>query len=116
MAWAEKAMRRILVLASAALLCIGLAMISNHSKQQPASNTVETAATAAPPSPLPKQPTAFGINLSTIAYWSKQRAFMNLAVGGNWQSINAGWAEFDPKRIDSHGAQLRPGEGGLCRW
>ena len=103
-------MRRILVPAFAALLCIGLAMISNYSKQQPASNAVETPATAA--QPLPKQPTAFGINLSTIAYWSRQRAFMNLAAGGNWQSINAGWADFDPKRIDSNGTivSLLPGE------
>lgn len=103
-------MRRILVLALAALLCIGLAAISNYSKQQPAANAVETPATAA--RPLPKQPTAFGINLSTIAYWSRQRAFMNLAVGGNWQSINGGWADFDPKRIDGNGTilSLLPGE------
>ncbi|WP_235399111.1 hypothetical protein [Sphingomonas sp. SRS2] len=103
-------MRRLLVLALAALLCIGIAVIANYSKQQPASNAVEAPATAA--APLPRQPTAFGINLSTVAYWSKQRAFMNLAVGGIWQSINAGWAEFDHDRIDGNGTvlSLKPGE------
>lgn len=103
-------MRRLWVLAAAALLCVGIAMLANYSKQQPASNAVESPATAA--MPLPRQPTRFGINLYTPAYWSQERAFMNLAAGGAWRSIRGGWSDFDPRRIDREGTvlSLAPGE------
>lgn len=103
-------MRRVLVLATAALLCIGIAAISNYSKQQPASNAVETPATAA--TPLPKQPTAFGINVFGPIYWSRERVFMNLIAGGGWHSIMNGWSDLDLSRLDREGTltSLRPGE------
>ncbi|KRB86807.1 hypothetical protein ASE00_02175 [Sphingomonas sp. Root710] len=103
-------MRRIVVLALAALLCIGIAVVANYSKQQPGSNMVETPATAA--TPLPKQPTAFGINVFGPIYWSRERAFMNLVAGAGWYSILNGWSDLDLKRLDREGAlpSLRPGE------
>ena len=109
-------MKRFLVLLGAATLCIAIASITNYSKQQPASNAVETPATAAPAlpvaRPLPHQPTAFGVNLFTAAYWSNERAFMNLASGGAWRSIHGQWSEFDYHRLDGAGyvRSLLPGE------
>src|SRR6185503_13829364 len=91
-------MKRVLVLLAAAVLCIGIVWLTNYDKEQPASNAVETAATAA--APLPRQPTAFGINLFTLAYWGNERAFMNLAAGGAWRLISASWSDLDPKRLD----------------
>lgn len=103
-------MRRLWVLAATMLLCVGIALLANYSKQQPTSNAVESPATAA--TPLPRQPTRFGVNLYTPAYWSKERAFMNLAAAGAWRSIRGSWADFDTKRIDRNGTilSLAPGE------
>ncbi len=103
-------MKRVLVLLAAVMLCIGIAMVTNYSKAQPDSNAVESPATAA--APLPRQSTQIGINLFTAAYWGGERAFMNLAAGGQWRSINKGWSDFDPKRIDRAGniMSLLPGE------
>lgn len=106
-------MKRMLVLVGALLLCVGIVMGTRYSKQPAGSATVnmmEAPATAA--TPLPRQPTRFGINLSTPAYWSDERAFMNLAAGGSWRSIRGGWHEMDPQRIDRNGmiSSLQPGE------
>jgi hypothetical protein len=56
--------------------------------------------------------TGFGLNLSFPAYWSRERAFMNLTTGGNWQAPGNGWKEFDPARIGRDGmvSTLAPGE------
>jgi hypothetical protein len=103
-------MKRILVLLAAAVLCIGIAWLTNYDKEQPASNAVETAATAA--APLPRQPTAIGINLFTLAYWGNERAFMNLAAGGAWRVITSNWSDLDPARLDrdANVKWLQPGE------
>ncbi len=95
---AKAMMKRLLVLLAAAVFCIGIAWITNYDKEQPASNAVETAATAA--TPLPRQPTGIGINLFTMAYWGNERAFMNLAAGGAWRLISSNWTELDSKRLD----------------
>lgn len=110
MLWAEKAVKRILVLLVAAMLCVGIAMISNYDKQQPASNAMETPAIAA--APRPKQPTAFGINVFGPVYWSRERTFMNLVAGASWYSIAGKWTDIDTERFDRDGTlrSLRPGE------
>ena len=67
---------------------------------------------AAPPAAVTKRPTAYGINLSSVAYWNADRSFMNLAAGGAWRSILNGWSEVADDRIDPDGtiASLKPGE------
>ncbi|WP_238147057.1 hypothetical protein [Rhizorhabdus dicambivorans] len=105
-------MKRILVLVVVALLCVGLVRITSYSKDQPvAGNAVEAPATAAPP--LSRQPATYGINLSFAAFWSRERAFMNLAAGGGWNSIRNGvWSEMPSNRVDPDGTVhgLLPGE------
>lgn len=108
-----KLMKRILVLVLVALLCVGIVRITHYSKTQPAAvgNAVEAPATAAPP--LPRQPTGYGINLSYAAFWTRERAFMNLAAGGGWNAIRGGaWSELPANRIDPDGTVLglQPGE------
>lgn len=102
--------RRLLAPFAALACCIGIAVATNYSKQQPTGNVVETPATAA--MPLPRQPTAFGVNLFTADYWTNERSFMNLAAGGAWRSINGSWTDLDPRRVDRNGTvmSLRPGE------
>lgn len=109
-------MKRLWVLLATAMLCVALAMATSYSKQQPVSNGVESpalAAAAAPPAhPQHHRPAAFGINLFTAAYWSEERAFMNLAAGGAWRSIRGQWSDFDVHRLDGAGTvrSLLPGE------
>lgn len=106
-------MRRFWVLAAAAILCVAIVAATNYRKQPPVSNGFETPALAAPAAPRPRrEPTAFGINLFTAAYWSNERAFMNLAAGGVWRSIRGGWSDFDYSRLDGAGniRSLLPGE------
>lgn len=107
---AKAMMKRLSVLAAAVALCVCIAWLANSTKERPASNAVETPATAA--TPLPRQPTAYGINLFTLAYWSDERAFMNLAAGGEWRMINHGWSNLEASRIDRNGnvISLNPGE------
>lgn len=103
-------MKRMLVLLTALMLCVAIAGVTSYSKQQPASNAVESPATAAPP--LSRQPTAFGINLSSVIYWTNQRAFMNLVAGsGAWRSTKS-WKAVDPQLVDRNGTllSLPPGE------
>ncbi|WP_340315727.1 hypothetical protein [Rhizorhabdus argentea] len=103
-------MKRVLVPLAAVMLCIGIAIVTSYSKQQPASNAVESAATAA--TPLPRRATAFGINLSPLVYWTNERSFMNLVVAsGTWRSTTT-WSAVDPKLVDRNGTLLAlpPGE------
>lgn len=111
---AETAMKRLLVLMAALGLCVGIATLFRYNKPpqagSTASNAMESPATAA--APLPRQPTAYGINLFTPIYWSRERSFMNLAAGGAWRSIANGWNDMDPHRINQYATitSLLPGE------
>jgi hypothetical protein len=112
----EAVMKRLMVLLAAVLLCVAIVRIAGQEKSSSAAsiagsgNVIETAATAA--QPLPRQPTSYGVNLFSPAYWSNERAFMNLAAGGAWRSIHTNWSDFDPARIDRFGTilSLNPGE------
>lgn len=60
-----------------------------------------------------RTPVEFGINLTTVAPWAHERAFMNLLAGGTWLSAGRSpWREFDPSRIDRLGtvSSLQDGE------
>ncbi|MES2495905.1 MAG: hypothetical protein V4618_07315 [Pseudomonadota bacterium] len=109
-------MRRVMALLAAVFLCVGIAASFRYDKNPPAADAatngfMEAPATAA--APLPRQPTAYGINLSTAAYWSKERAFMNLAAGGAWHTvIGSKWSVTPAHRINRFGTllALEPGE------
>ncbi|MFZ5704388.1 MAG: hypothetical protein ACOY5R_03895 [Pseudomonadota bacterium] len=108
-------MRRLAVLGFAGAACAALVAVTRYDKGAApgasfGDNVIAAPATAA--APLPKQKTAIGLNLSTVAYWTAERSFMNLAAGGGWSSIMGGWSEMPANRLDARGTvlSLRPGE------
>lgn len=112
--WVGQVMKRIVFLGVVMLICVVLVRVTSYDGKEPGTvgNTVEAPAVAAPPPPH-RLPTAYGINLSTAAYWTGERAFMNLAAGGAWNSIVAGkWSEMASNRTDPYGKvrSLAPGE------
>ncbi len=100
---------RTIVPVAAIMLCVLIAKV-NHPEEGNSFTAPARAATQA--APVPHRPTAFGLNLSYPAYWSNERAFMNLAAGGIWQAPHNGWKDFDPARIDQESTirSLAPGE------
>jgi hypothetical protein len=107
----EDEMKRLLVPIVAILLCIAIVKSQSRDEfsafDEPVVNSPAQAAVKAP-----HRPTAFGLNLSIPAFWSRERSFMNLTAGGNWQAPHDQWKNFDPRRIDSEGmvVSLSPGE------
>ena len=105
-------MKRLLVPIGALLLCIVIVKSQGSDKLSGLESPVNSPAQAMVAAAAPRRPSAFGLNLSNAAYWSQQRAFMNLAAGGAWQAPHNQWQEFDPRWVDGEGTvlSLNPGE------
>lgn len=58
-----------------------------------------------------------GINVTGAAYWSRERSFMNLMAGGEWQVPEQGYKRFDEARLASDGlpTELMAGESVTTR-
>jgi hypothetical protein len=79
----------------------------------PATPTTATAGSSVPTA-APRNPSTLGINVSSVDYFSGERSFSNLLVGGSWVDPNNGWNAFASSRIDSAGYLTSLGAGEIA--